>query len=64
MHSDGMSSNNPVPEIFVKTQNAFHDLAQIFQLHVQISCATNKKTREMVPSGLEASANASSTQLL
>ena len=45
---------------------AFHDLTclpQIFQLHGKTSCATNKKTREMVPSGLEASANASSTQL-
>lgn len=57
----GMS---PVPEIFVKTQTAFHDLTQIFQLHVQTSYATNKKTRGMVPSGLEASPNASSTQLL
>ena len=60
-----MSSNNPVPEIFVKTQTAFHDLPNsIFQLHVKTSCATNKKTRGMVPSGLEASPNASSTQLL
>lgn len=43
---------------------AFHDLTQIFQLPVKTSCATNKKTRGMVPSGLEASPNASSTQLL
>ena len=46
-----------------ETQNAFHDLTQIFQLLVKTSCATNKKTRGMVPSGLEASPNASSTQL-
>ena len=44
---------------------AFHDpdLSRIFQLHGKTSYATNKKTRGMVSSGLEASANASSTQL-